>query len=308
MILSASRRTDIPGYYSEWLMNRLREGFAYYRNPMNHAQICKVLLTPENIDCIVFWTKDPAPMLNKLEELDALGYKYYFQFTITPYGLPYQGTAFGKELEPNLREKWEILQTFRELSDRLGKDRVLWRYDPIVLNDTLTKEYHLEQFGTLCKELSGYTELCTISFADVYRKQTSMVKEQVLWEISPEQMHSLASAFSEIARARGISVRACCEAIDLTRDGVLPASCIDRATIEKLCGHSIAAGKDKSQRPHCGCMKSTDIGVYNTCRNGCIYCYANHSMTSIDRNCRRHDPSSPMMIGSLEREDVAGSG
>ncbi len=302
MILSASRRTDIPGYYSEWLMNRLKEGFAYYRNPMNSAQLCKVLLTPENIDCIVFWTKDPAPMLKHLEKLDALGYRYYFQFTITPYGLHYQGSAFGKYLEPNLREKREIIQTFQELSDRIGKGRVLWRYDPIVLNDTLTEQYHLEQFTALCKELSGYTELCTISFADVYRKLSNVVKDQVLREISPEQMHSLSTAFSGIAAPMGISLRACCEAVDLTGDGILPASCIDRETVEKICGPAVTAGKDKSQRPHCGCMKSIDIGAYNTCRNGCIYCYANHSGASIDRNYSRHDPTSPIMIGYPEKE------
>ncbi len=302
MILSASRRTDIPSYYSEWLLNRLREGYAYYRNPMNHAQLCKVLLTPENIDCIVFWTKDPAPMMDKLEELEALGFRYCFQFTITPYGLPYRGSAYGKWLEPNLREKSEIIQTFQELSERLGKDRVMWRYDPIVLNDTLTAEYHLEQFTALGRELSGYTELCTISFADVYRKLSSTVKEQVLKEISPEQMHRLSTALSEAAKPMGMTLRACCEEIDLTKDGILPASCIDRQTVEKICGHSIAAGKDKSQRPHCGCMKSVDIGVYNTCRNGCIYCYANHSMASIDRNCSRHDPASPIMIGYPETE------
>ncbi len=296
MILSASRRTDIPGYYSEWMMNRLREGFAYYRNPMNHAQLCKVLLTPENIDCIVFWTKDPTPMLGKLKELDTLGFQYYFQFTITPYGLPYQGTAFGKYLEPNLREKSEIIQTFQELSRRLGKDRVLWRYDPIILNETLTLDYHLEQFTALCKELTGYTGLCTISFADVYRKLNNTVKEQVLREICEEQMHSLSAAFSDIAAPRGITLRACCEAVDLAGDGVLPASCIDRETVERVCGHAVAAGKDKSQRTNCGCMKSIDIGAYNTCRNGCVYCYANHSRASIDRNCSRHDPNSPIMI------------
>ncbi len=301
MILSASRRTDIPGYYSEWLVNRLREGYAYYRNPMNHAQLCKVLLTPENIDCIVFWTKDPAPMMDRLGELDARGYKYYFQFTITPYGLPYRGTAVGKQLEPKLKEKKEILETFQFLSERLGRDRVLWRYDPIIINENITEEYHLEQFRTLCHELSDYTELCTISFADVYRKLNNTVKEQVLREIKQEQMHRVAAAFSGIAECQGIALRACCEAIDLTGDGILPASCIDQATVEKVCGHPVDAGKDKSQRPHCGCMKSVDIGAYNTCRNGCVYCYANHSMASIDRNCGRHDPASPIMIGSLER-------
>lgn len=300
MILSASRRTDIPGYYSEWLMNRLREGYASYRNPMNHAQISKVLLTPDKVDCIVFWTKDPFHMMARLEELDTLGYHYYFQFTLTPYGLPYGDTFLGKEIEPHLRDKKEIIQTFQNLSEQLGKERVLWRYDPIILNDTITMQYHLELFQYLCDKLSGYTEPCTISFVDMYSKLSNKLKVQTLSEIKEEQMHSLASAFTEIAKPYRISLRACCEAIDLSTDGVLPASCIDLKTVERVCGHSITLKKDKHQRAHCGCMQSVDIGAYNTCRNGCIYCYANHSMTSINKNCEKHDPASPIMIGSLE--------
>jgi hypothetical protein len=288
MILSASRRTDLPGYYSEWFFNRLKEGYALYRNPMNLAQICRVDLSVENIDCIVFWTKDPYPIMDRLEQLNQMGYSYYFQFTLTPY---------GKEIEPNLRDKQDILTTFRQLSDQLGKGRVLWRYDPIILNDVYTMDYHKDQFAYLCQELAGYTDLCTISFVDRYSKLSKNVKEQVVREIAAEEMHSLAAELVRIAEPNHIELRACCEASDLSVYGIKPAACIDKKIIEQVSGHPIAVKKDKSQRIGCGCVQSVDIGAYNTCRNGCVYCYANHSEASIIKNCEKHDPRSPMLIG-----------
>ena len=315
MILSASRRTDLPGYFSEWFFNRLKEGYALYRNPMNHGQVCRVDLSLENIDGIVFWTKDPLPMMDRLEQLDRMGYAYYFQFTLTPYGLPFieSGTGigsmpikeqgpvqFGNEIEPNLRDKWDILETFRQLSNRLGKNRVLWRYDPIILNDVFTMDYHRKQFTSLCQELAGYTDICTISFVDRYSKLSKRVKEQVVREITAEEMHYLAAELVRIAEPYHIELRACCETIDLSGDGIKTAACIDKEVMERVCGHSIAAKKDKSQRSGCGCIQSVDIGAYNTCRNGCVYCYANHSETSISKNLEKHDPKSPMLIGNMD--------
>ncbi len=287
MIVSASRRTDLPAYYSEWFLNRLREGYALYRNPMNHSQVCRVNLAPEEVDCIVFWTKDPAPMMKQLEQLDTMGYHYYFQFTLTPY---------DTSIEVNLRDKKEILYTFRKLSERIGRHRVLWRYDPIILNESLAAEKHLSRFEYLCRELMEFTEVCTISFVDSYQKLSHQVREQVIREITQEQMHQLASSMASIGQSRGIELRACCEATDLSVDGVKPASCIDQSVIEKICGHPIKAKKDKNQRLGCGCMQSVDIGAYNSCRSGCIYCYANHSEASIHKNCQRHDPNSPFLI------------
>lgn len=294
MILSASRRTDIPGYYSKWFMNRLKAGYALTRNPMNLSQVSRITLSPETIDCIVFWTKDPADMLDKLPQLDALGYSYYFQFTLTPY---------GKDIERNLRDKMDIAETFRQLSRALGKGKLLWRYDPIVLNDKCTEDYHYKNFTALCRELEGYTDICTISFVDIYHKINKSVKESILRDITEEQMHRVAAGFCEIGRSYGIELQACCERADLSVDGVKPAACIDKELITRICGHSITAAKDKSQRPGCGCIQSVDIGVYNTCKNGCIYCYANHSDESIHKNCLRHDPYSDILIGTVEKSE-----
>jgi hypothetical protein len=220
-----------------------------------------------------------------------MGYPYYFQFTLTPY---------GKEIERNLREKKEIVITFQSLSKAIGKERVIWRYDPIILNDMLTEAYHEEMFTDLCRELCDFTDSCIISFVDVYQKLNRTVKEDLLKDISEEQMHRLASVFSGIAGDYRIELQACCEKVDFRYDGVRPSSCIDKLRIEKICGHLVTAGNDKSQRPGCGCVQSVDIGAYNTCRNGCIYCYANHSDASIQRNCMRHNPNSDILIDTVK--------
>ena len=291
MILSASRRTDIPGFYSEWFINRLKAGYVFTKNPMNPNQVRKIILSPDQIDCIVFWTKDPKNMMDKLSEIDQLGYSYYFQFTLNPY---------RKDMERYLRRKDDIILTFQKLSDLLGKDRVLWRYDPIILNDDITMNYHRFEFEKLCRSLQGYTNLCTISFVDVYSKLNKEVKEKVVRDIPEEQIHQLASAVSDIAGGYGIELKACCERIDLRADGVKPASCIDKDTVERLSGLTVTAKKDKNQRQGCGCVQSVDIGVYNTCKNGCIYCYANYSEASIHRNIKKHDPNSDIMIGKVD--------
>lgn len=291
MILSVSRRTDIPSYYSEWFMNRLKAGYVLTKNPMNPAQVSRVTLSPENVDCIVFWTKDPANIMDKLSLLDELGYYYYFQFTLTPY---------GKELERNLRKKEEIIETFHSLAAKLGKERVIWRYDPIIINEELTCDYHMEEYEKLCRELHEDTRLCIISFVDLYQKISPSVKDKVVRVISEEIMYRLAADLAQIGNRYGIELHACCEKLDLTGAGIKSAACIDRELIERIIGRPLSTKKDRNQRTGCGCYQSVDIGAYNTCLHGCIYCYANHSDASIQRNYRMHDASSEIMIGRVE--------
>lgn len=290
MILSASRRTDIPSYYSEWLINRLHAGFVLTRNPMNHAQVSKIILSPDVVDCIVFWTKDPQDMFDKLDIIDTLGYKYYFQFTVTPY---------DKYIEKGLREKEEIIKTFCKLSDKIGKEKVLWRYDPIILNDQFDFDFHKEQFAKLCSKLSKYTSHCTISFVDIYSK----LKSDLLCKISTDEMISLCKMISTTAKDFGIVVKACCEEPLLSQYGIERANCIDRELIEKICGYSLDIKRDKNQRDSCGCFESIDIGVYNTCRNGCVYCYANYSDVSVNNNCKRHNPKEKLLVGNIGDND-----
>ena len=286
MILSASRRTDIPAFYADWFMRRIDAGFVLTRNPMNHAQLSRIPLSPETVDAIVFWTKDPQPMLGRLPELDAAGYRYYFQFTLTPY---------GRTLERGLRDKAEILNTFAALARCIGRERVVWRYDPIILNDTLNVGWHREQFARMCGRLAACTDTVTISFVDLYAK----CRSPLLREITPDEMTELAGFIGETARAHGLRVTACCEKADLTPCGIERAACIDKARLEKLCGGPLALAPDKNQRAGCGCVQSVDIGMYNTCLNGCVYCYANRSPSAAARQHARHDPAAPLLIGGV---------
>lgn len=294
MIVSASRRTDIPSCYCEWLINRIREGFVYVRNPMNYHQVSKVSLSPDVVDGIVFWTKNPVPMI---ERLDAFSdYMYYFQFTVN---------AYGKDIEGNVPSKNNVIvPAFQELSGKIGPERVIWRYDPILLTEKYTKEYHLEYFEALAKRLSGYTEKCVISFVDFYRNTESHMKPRVILPFSKEDMIIMAERISEIGRKYNIRIESCAEEIELEKYGISHGACIDKSLFERLLGCPLSASKDKNQRKECGCMESIDIGLYDTCRNGCKYCYANHSDKMMKRNFALCAPQSPLLCGRIEEGDV----
>lgn len=223
MILSVSRRTDIPNYYADWFYNRLKEGFLYVRNPFNPHQISKIPLSPDVVDCIVFWTKNPENMLGRLEELKA--YPFYFQFTLTGY---------GKDMEPGIPHKREhMLGVFQRLSEQIGADRVVWRYDPILFNHLYTPEYHLKAFEEIAGSLNGYTHKAVISFVDFYAKAKGRMKELALRAPSEEEAISFARKLAEIAGKNNMSAEACAERMDLKKAGVNPGSCIDQALIEK---------------------------------------------------------------------------
>lgn len=285
MILSASRRTDIPACYSEWFFRRIKEGFLDVRNPMNPRQISRIELSPRVVDCIVFWTKNPGPMLKRLEELK--DYTYYFQFTLTGY---------GKEMEPNLPDKEEVMiPLFRELSSRIGKERVIWRYDPILFSPKYSVDFHLKTFERYSALLAGYTEKCVISFLDLYAKNKRNMEAAGCGEISREELQLFAKQIARMARANGMAMASCSEKVDLEACGIVRNQCIDRELIERLTGYRIRAGKDKGQREACGCIESVEIGTYDTCRNGCKYCYANLNEAAVQRNINLYDPCASLL-------------
>lgn len=263
MIISASRRTDIPAYYSEWFFNRLSQGYALVRNPFNSRQISRVDMTLENIDGIVFWSKNPVPMLDKLDKLDGLA--YYFQFTLNPY---------FKDIEPHLPEKSCLLEAFKELSLKVGRAGVVWRYDPIILNAYYTPEFHYKAFKELTLRLASYTEKCTISFLDDYVKIRSRLQKAGIYFPGTALKEEMVCNFAELARQAGIYIDTCAEEGNFAKYGVERAACVDIKRLERMGASGIRVKKDQSQRPLCGCYKSVDIGAYNTCRGGCIYCYA----------------------------------
>lgn len=289
MILSVSRRTDIPNYYSEWFYNRIREGFLYVRNPFNERQISRISLSPDIVDCIVFWTKNPENMMDRLDELR--DYPYYFQFTLTGY---------GKDIEPGVPHKREhMLSVFRSLSEKIGADRVIWRYDPILVNARYTAEYHCRAFQEIAENLKGYTRKAVISFVDSYGRIRENMDCLHVRQMTESQMLSLAESLAEIAEKNRIRIESCAESIDLQAAGVAHGCCISRNLIEKITGCRIGGAKDKNQREACGCLESIDVGSYNTCRNGCKYCYANASAERVKENAGRYDVYSPLLCGAV---------
>lgn len=292
MIISASRRTDIPAFFSEWFMNRIEAGYAYVRNPVNIHQISRINLTPDVVDCIVFWSKNPEPMISRLNLLNH--YMYYFQFTLN---------AYNKDFETNLPPLDDRILTFQSLSELIGKRRVIWRYDPIILNSQYPVNWHIDKFGYIANQLCDYTERVTISFIDLYAKNSSSAKRQNICELSYAQKNAIAKSLSEIARSHNLKIDTCAEDIDLSAYNIEHARCIDDRLIAKLLDCSIDAGKDKNQRPECGCAASIDLGFYNTCRNGCIYCYANHSAAARRRNLEAYDPNSPLLCSRITESD-----
>lgn len=293
MILSVSRRTDIPNYYAPWFYRRLREGFVCVRNPMNPRRISRILLSPDTVDCIVFWTKNPEKMLYRLSELEA--YPYYFQFTLTGY---------GREIEPGLPDKKHLLAVFKELSRQVGRERVVWRYDPIFISERYLVSYHLHAFEEIAKTLRSFTDTVVISFLDVYAKIKRRIEVFGIHMSTEEQMLELAGAMARIAAENGMRIEACAEQTDLTGVGVLRGNCIDKARIERLTGSTIRAHKDPNQRMVCGCMESIDIGAYNTCKNGCAYCYANAGEMRVLRNSAQYDEMSPLLCSRVGPEDI----
>ena len=294
MIISASRRTDIPSYYSEWLVNRLKEKYVLVRNPMNIHQVSKIDLSPDVVDAIVFWTKNPTPMLSYLDQIN--DYTYYFQFTLS---------AYGPDVERNLPSKNKIIiPTFQQLSKEIGKEKVIWRYDPIFFNEQYSIEYHCKYFEVLASKLGDYTEKCTVSFMDMYRNTERNVKPLSIVKDTYEMQVELLQRFVEIAKEYGLYIDTCAEIGDFHNIGVEHAHCIDRERIERIGGFKLNVDKDTNQRAECGCVASIDIGAYNTCKNGCLYCYANYSSNTVEKNFGMHNPKSPLLFGEIDSTDV----
>ena len=290
MILSVSRRTDIPAHYAEWFFRRLEEGYVCTRNPVNPKQVSRIELSPDTVDGIVFWTKNPTPMLERLAELE--GFPYYFQITMTSY---------GADLEPGVPGKNDVvIPAFQRLSRMIGPERVIWRYDPILLSDHYTVRYHIQYFEAMTKRLAGYTDKCVLSFLDQYPH----LGKTPFRPPDRREIRELAGRFSDIAGRYGLTLETCAEAIVLSEFGIAHGRCIDGARFEKITGQPFDLRKDPHQRRECGCMTAVDIGLYDTCPNGCRYCYANHSPTALRRNLQAHDPDSPLLWGQIGPEDV----
>ncbi len=301
MIISASRRTDIPAFYSEWLVSRLREGYVLVRNPMNYHQVSRIALWPATVECLVFWTKNPRGIMGRLKEIEHLGYPFYFLFTLTVY---------DDSIERNVPPLPERIAIFQDLAARIGRDRVIWRYDPILITDRYSANFHREAFAGLAETLAGFTERCIVSFVQMYKKcQRNMRGIPLVLSPVAEQV-ALVASLRDLASPRDIVLQSCAQGGELGRRlqeaGIAAGKCIDDALIEHITEvplTAITSRRDKNQRPECGCTLSVDIGAYDCCPHHCLYCYANSNRASVAKNFASHAPDSPLLYGNIDEND-----
>lgn len=287
MLLSASRRTDIPAFFTPWLLRRLREGFALVRNPFNAAQVSRLSLAPADLDGIVFWSKNPAPLFPHLPGLAAI--PWYLHYTITGYG---PGPEPGV---PSAR--CQAAPLMAAIARKYGRERVIWRYDPVFLSPRFTPAWHLANFADLCRRLAPHCAGVSLSFMVFYAKT-----RRNMARLSPQPVDAgarlrLLTALAALAADCGLPVFICGEDAGQNVPGASPGRCMDGGRLAAIAGRPLPARKrDPGQRSCCGCSPSRDLGAYHSCRHGCLYCYATASQASALANASRHDPASPILL------------
>lgn len=289
MILFASGRTDIPAFYSNWFINRVKAGFVDVRNPFNQKLVSRIYFS--DVDLIMFCSKNPLPMINKL---DTLNVPVLFHVTITPY---------GKDVEPNIPDKRLIIEGVKKLSLVLGIDNVVVRYDPIFLSDKYNVDYHIKAFDKLCKNLNGYVNKIIVSFMDEYKNVRSNKNILKYRAFTREDYKKIGEAFSKSAMDNGMSVQTCFEDEDLTQYGFVKGECLSHELAYILTGKKFKSSNVRKEKK-CECVQMVDIGDYNSCMHMCKYCYANYDEKAVSSNFERHDDNSSLLIGSIQSDDV----
>lgn len=287
MIISASRRTDIPAYYAEWLMRRLRAGFCEVPSPRNPDQVGRVSLLPQDVEALVLWTRNAGPLLPRLAEMERMGHRFYFQYTIL---------ANPPELDPGTPPPERSAETVRALADALGPQRVIWRYDPVVLGPRTDHAFHRGSFRRIASLLDGSVRHCVVSLLDDYRKTRNRMAGVPTWPAEGPAFEDLMRDLAATAAEHGMDIASCAEPVDLSACGIRPGRCVDPDYIERVFAVEVTRRKDPGQREACGCVVSRDIGSYDTCPSGCLYCYATSSTERAREALRRHDPDSPALL------------
>ena len=294
MIIDTGNRTDIPAFYSKWFMNRIREGFVMVRNPYDPDQVTRYRLDPEVVDVLQFCTKNPGPMVEHLDELK--DFRMFWYVTITPY---------GKSIEPNVPDKHQVIESFKRVSEHVGKHAMSWRYDPIFISDTYSVDYHIDAFERMATELEGYTEQAVISFIDLFEKTKKNFPEAR--EVAREDRLAIGEAFAETGRRHGMTIRTCLEGTELAHFGIDVSGCMAQHVVEHAIGEKLIVPKTRHIL-ECNCIMGNDIGAYNSCAHFCKYCYANYDKKAVAENMKRHDPDSPFLIGGpmpFDRVNIA---
>ena len=289
MILNVSGRTDIVAFYSKWFMNRYKEGYVDVRNPFYPKMVSRINFS--DVDAIMFCTKNPIPILKHLKEIDK---PVLFHVTLTPY---------KKDIEPNVPNKKDIINAIKELSKIVGIDNLYIRYDPIFLSDKYDLNYHIKAFNKLCSLLNDYVKHIIISFIDDYKNVRNNINSLKYKEFTEEDYKQIGINFSKIAKENNMIIQTCAEENNLVEYGFIKEDCLSRNIAFKLTGKTKfklwnARGKK------CNCVEMVDIGVYNSCKHFCKYCYANYDEKQVNDNFSNHDPNSSLLIGTLQKDDL----
>jgi len=301
VIVSASYKTDIPAFYGVWFMNRLRAGYCLMRNPYNRNSVSRISLLRDDVDGIVFWTKNAGPFMEALEEVNQRGYPFVVQYTIN---------AYPRTLEFSVTDATRALKHAALIASRYGAKSMVWRYDPIIFSSETPPERHIEAFDWLAGRLEGVTDEVVISFAQVYEK----TKRNMDWasrefnftwtDPDDETKRGLMRELLKIARARRLKMTLCSQPY-LVMPGVEESHCVDARRLSALAGHNILANL-KGPRTECGCFESKDIGDYDTCPHGCVYCYAVQNRNLAQRRYSQHDPNGELLFGPTPSAKIDG--
>ncbi|MDY3948130.1 MAG: DUF1848 domain-containing protein [Bacilli bacterium] len=289
MILNVSGRTDIVAFYTPWFMNRYNEGYLDVRNPFNSKLVSRINFS--NVDLILFCTKNPLPIIDRIKEIDK---PIIFHVTLTPY---------KKDIEPYVIDKRLVIEGIKRLSGILGSDNVVVRYDPIFLSDSYTLMYHIRAFDKMCKLLKGYVKKVVVSFLDDYKNVRYNMRYLRLRAFTEEDYKQIGLNFSRSALENGMSVQTCFEERNLVNYGFTRGECLSLSLAEKITGKKPKKWKARGKKG-CNCAEMVDVGVYNTCKHFCKYCYANYDEKMVNDNTLRHDVNSSLLIGRIDIDDV----
>jgi len=289
MILNISGRTDIVAFYCDWLMNRLEEGYVDVRNPFNPKMVSRIMI--DDVDLLFFCTKNPLPILDKINNIKK---KMYFHITLTSY---------KKNIEPNVPSKKDIIEGIKKLSEKVGKENIVIRYDPIFINNEYTVDYHIKAFDKLCELLDGYISKMLISFIDDYKNVRNNYSTLKYKKLNEDDYKRIGESFSKSAKKHNILVHTCAEVRDLTEYGFIKDECMSKELAFKLTGKTYKRWNARKNVP-CKCIEMADIGVYNSCKHFCKYCYANFDEKQVNDNYKNHNPKSSLLIGELHEDDI----
>lgn len=291
MIINTGSRTDTVQYYSEWLLKRFKEGFVYSRNPLFFNKVTKYELNPEVVDCVIFCSKNYEPILERLHEITDR-FNTYFYYTIT---------AYGKDIEPNVPSIEDSIETLIKLSEIVGAKRIAWRYDPILLTEKYTKNRHYETFDYMSEKLSPYIDRCIFSFVEMYKKLKTNMPEIIL--LTQEDKDEIAKNIGLIAQKNKILLQTCATLENYEKYNIIQSGCITAEILGTANGVTFSNIKHSGNRKGCRCMENRNIGDYDTCPNGCKYCYANQNPQIAKKNYEKHNIDSPLILGGLNPTD-----